>query len=380
MALELQTTAAARPVAQGSATESRLKDLLNVSLTPPRNVSGKDRMFFTEQLGLLLETGTSLHGALDALQAQTPAGQLRDVIGKVRDEIAEGKSFSHALSDHPKVFSDNYVNLVAAGEAGGFLHEVLYQLLELEEKREQLRSTLVSAFSYPAFLMAFSVAVVIFVLMVVFPKFGTLFVSIADQLPATTKILMAMSDTLRAHWVYLLGGTAALALGGKRWSETQAGRQAMDGMKLRIPLIQDIFTQLYLIQAMRVLSLSLTNGVPMIEALKAAREVVENTVFKRFIDGIQRLVEEGRGLAAGFEQADFIPITVKQMIATAEESGNLAKVMLRLADFYERELGKRLATFAKLAEPIMLLVMGAVVGLLVSSLILPIFKLSRAVS
>ena len=379
MALELQTAKPA-PAPTSLAAESKLSALLNLSLTGSARVSDKERMFFTEQLGLLLETGTNLHAALEALKSQSPKGALKDLLGSLLKNISEGKSFSHALGQHPDVFSESYINLMAASESGGFMHEVLNQLLEMEEKREQLRSTLTSAFSYPVFLLAFSISVVIFVLMVVFPKFGPLFVSIADQLPVTTKALMAMSDGIRSYWVYLLGASAALGVGAWRWAGTAAGRQVIDGLKLRIPLIKDIFAQLYLIQAMRVLSLSLTNGVPMIEALRASREVVENMVFKRFLDRVHDLVQEGRGLAAGFDEADFIPVTVKQMIATAEESGNLAKVMLRLADYYERELGKRLATFAKLAEPIMLLVMGTVVGLLVSSLILPIFKLSRAVS
>ena len=337
-------------------------------------------MFFTEQLGLLLETGSNLHNALEALKGQASNSALKTIIESLLKEISEGRSFSHALGQHPEVFADNYVNLIAASESGGFMHEVLNQLLEMEEKREELRSTLMSAFSYPAFLLAFSVGVVIFVLTVVFPKFGPLFVSIADQLPATTKVLMAMSDGIRNYWMVLLAASAALGIGGLRWTRSALGRLTIDQFKLRIPLIKDIFAQLYLIQAMRVLSLSLTNGVPMIEALRASREVVDNAVFKRFIDSVHDHVQEGRRLAVGFEQADFIPATVKQMIATAEESGNLAKVMLRLADYYERELGKRLATFARLVEPLMLLVMGTVVGLLVSSLILPIFKLSRAVS
>lgn len=377
MAIELQPKA---PIAAGAAATAKPASILQLSLTGTAPVSGKDRMFFTEQLGLLLETGTSLHAALEALHAQTPAGKLRDVLQALQGDISEGRSFSQALAQHPDVFSSNYVNLIAASEQGGFMHEVLYQLLEMEEKREQLKSTLVSAFSYPMFLVAFSIGVVIFVLMIVFPKFGTLFVSIADQLPATTKILMALSDGLRSYWPFVLGGIGAVGLGFLRWRSTQAGREVLDGLKLKLPVIKDIFVQLYLIQTLRVLSLSLRNGVPMVDALAAGRDVVENLVFRRFIGGIQSQVEEGRGLAAGFESASFVPPTVKQMIATAEESGNLAKVMLRLAAFYERELGKRLATFAKLAEPFMLLVMGAVVGLLVSSLILPIFKLSRAVS
>jgi type II secretory pathway component PulF len=378
MALELQT---AQPApTQTASSEGKLSVLLNLKLGGGPSVSGKDRMFFTEQLGLLLETGSNLHNALQALEGQAPNGAFKAIIQAMLIDISEGRSFSYALGQHPEVFADNYVNLIAASESGGFIHEVLNQLLEMEEKREELRSTLMSAFSYPAFLLAFSVGVVIFVLTVVFPKFGPLFVSIADQLPATTRILMAMSDGIRDYWVYLLVASAALVMGGLRWCRSALGRLTIDQFKLRIPLIKDIFAQLYLIQAMRVLSLSLTNGVPMIEALRASREVVDNIVFKRFIDGVHAQVLEGQRLAYGFEQADFIPATVKQMIATAEESGSLAKVMLRLADYYERELGKRLATFARLVEPLMLLVMGTVVGLLVSSLILPIFKLSRAVS
>jgi len=378
MALELQSVSAEATESQSAG--GKLSALLNMNLGDSGSVTGKDRMFFTEQLGLLLETGSNLHSALEALQAQAPTGALKRVIESLLKAISEGRSFSYALEQHPDVFTANYVNLIAASENGGFMHAVLTQLLEMEEKREELRSTLLSAFSYPAFLLAFSVGVVIFVLTVVFPKFGPLFVSIADQLPATTKILMAMSDGIRDYWLYLLMGIGMFAALGLRWTRSEPGRLTIDLLKLRLPLVKDIFVQLYLIQAMRVLSLSLDNGVPLIEALRASREVVDNTVFKRFIDSIHDLVQEGQRLAVGFERADFIPATVKQMIATAEESGNLAKVMLRLADYYERELGKQLATFAKLVEPLMLLVMGTVVGLLVSSLILPIFKLSRAVS
>ncbi len=375
MALELDS-----PVQGALAQAPAVPQSKGLSFTARKTVAGRDRMFFTEQLALLLETGTSLYNALEALRNQTANPALADVIDRLVADVAEGKAFSHALSQHPEVFPGSYVNLIAASEGGGFMHEILYELLQMEEKKEELKSTLVSAFSYPAFLLAFSLAVVVFVLIVVFPKFGTLFTSIQDQLPATTKILMAMSDGLRQHWIYLLSGAGAVLVGGLRWAATAAGRQTLDRLKLRVPVVRDIFTQLYMVQLLRVLGLSLANGVTVVDALKASREVVDNSVFRRFLDGVQNLVAEGRGLAAGFQDADFVPPTVKHMVATAEESGNLAKVMSRLADFNEAQLSKRLATFSKMAEPIMLLVMGAVVGLLVSSLILPIFKLSRAVS
>ena len=373
MALELESPVQAAPAKAAAAPRTAARPFSR------NTVAGRDRMFFTEQLALLLETGTSLYGALEALRKQTANPALAKVIDKLAADVSEGKSFSQALAQHPEIFSGSYVNLVAASEAGGFMHEILNELLQMEEKREQLKGTLVSAFSYPAFLLAFSLAVVVFVLVVVFPKFGTLFVSIQDQLPPTTKVLMAMSDGLRQHWVYVVSAVGVMLVGGIRWADSSHGKQTLDRLKLTVPVVRDIFVQLYMVQLLRVLGLSLANGVTVVDALQAAREVVENSVFRVFLDGVQNLVAEGRGLAAGFQQADFVPDTVKHMVTTAEESGNLAKVMSRLADFNEAQLSKRLATFAKMAEPIMLLVMGAVVGLLVSSLILPIFKLSRAV-
>ena len=342
-------------------------------------VSSKDRMFFTEQLALLLETGASLHGGLQALKSQTDNPAMIRLIDTLMLDIAEGKSFSFALSRHPKVFSTIYVNLISASEVGGFMHQVLEQLLEMDEKREKLHSTLVSAFSYPVFLVVFSIAVVLFVLVVVFPKFGDMFEAIADQLPATTVVLMAASNLLTEHWLPILGGFVMGLISIHYWMKSPGGVQRLDHFKLSAPLFKDIFIQLYLVQSLRVMSLSLHHGVSIMDTLSTCKDVVSNVVFRRFITDVEARVQEGAGIATGFSNSNFIPPIVVQMITTGEQSGNLPKVMGRVADHYERELSKRLTALSKLAEPVMLLVMGGVVGLLVSSLILPIFKLSRAV-
>ena len=329
---------------------------------------------------MLLETGSSLYNALGALRQQSANPAMVKVLDALMADIAEGRPFSQALARHPNVFSPNYVNLIAASETGGFMHKVLAELLAMEEKREELKSTLVSALSYPAFLMCFSIAVVIFVLVVVFPKFGDLFISIQDQLPITTQFLMAASNGLMNYWMYWLIGLGGIVVGLNRWLATPVGRESLDRMLLTVPPFKRIFAELYMVQVLRVMSLSLGNGVPMVDTLQACRDVVSNKIFRRFIDKVEGLVQEGRGVAAGFEQAPFVPPVAKAMLSTAEESGNLAPVSARVADYYEQELKRRLKTLSKMAEPIMLLVMGAVVGVLVSSLILPIFKLSRAVA
>lgn len=339
-----------------------------------------DRMFFTEQLALLLETGESLYGALTTIVKQTENPRMRDIVQQVAQNISEGLSFGAALANHPVVFSSTYVNLIGASEAGGFMHEVLQQLLDMDKKREALRNTLVSAATYPAFLIAFSLAVVVFVLVVVFPKFGAMFTSIYDQLPVTTKALMAISDLMRQYWVILLAGIAVTVVALRQWLTSDSGRARIDQLQLHIPGVRDIFVQIYLVQSLQVLSLSLVNGVSVMESLDSCRDVVRNSVFRKLIRNIEDKVQSGAGVAAGFADADFLPDLAKHMIATGEQTGSLGKVMGRIAEYYETQLTKKLDALSKLAEPIMLLVMGVIVGVLVSSLILPIFKLSRAVS
>ena len=342
-------------------------------------IGDSERKFFTEQMALLLETGTPLQQSLQALRKQLDNPAMIDLVDELIEDIGQGRQFSVALARHPQVFSTTYTNLVAASEDGGFMHEVLQQLLALDEKREQLKKTLVSALSYPVFLMVFAFAVVIFVLVVVFPKFADLFEQIADQLPLTTMFLMAASNLLKQHWVVLSIALVAMIVGYKLWAATEIGQRRLDWARLNLPLLRGVYTQMYLINSLRVLALSLGNGVGMMDSLHACKYVVDNRLFQDFIGKVENQVETGNGIAAGFRGTSFIPPIVEQMISTGEETGNLPKVLARLADYFEGELSSKLQTLSRLAEPVMLLVMGGVVGLIVSSLILPIFKLTRVV-
>ncbi len=346
--------------------QSPAQPLLSRRFEFSRKVTAKDRQFFTEQLALLLETGTSLHEALQMLERQVDNPAMATVITAMVDHISSGKTFSDALGEHPSVFSSTYVNLVAASEGGGFLHEVLTQLLEEEEKRQRLRSTIVSALSYPAFLVAFSVLVVVFVLVAVFPKFGVMFARIQDQLPVTTVALMWMSDLLRAYWVQLLAALAAAGVLLNRWAASSAGTAQLDQLKLKIPGIRDIFAQIYLVQTLRIMSLSLIHGVSIVDMLEGCQDVIANSRFRAFLNSVQDSVRSGGTIAAGFETGEFVPSLVKQMVNTAESTGNLGKVMGRIADHYERELGKKVTAISKMAEPVMLLVMGLLVGVIVT--------------
>ena len=376
MAFEISQT----PAAPSTTGATRLRGLLSAKLRLPSHAIGvNERMVFTEQLALLLDTGVSIHEALKTLKQQSEDPRLTAILESLVETVTEGEPFSVALSRHPEMFSQTYVSLVAAAEEGGFLQRVLQQLLEMDEKNSRLRSVLVSALSYPVFLMVFSLAVVIFVLVVIFPKFQDLFASIHDQLPATTLVLMSVSDFLRNHWLLTLVGLGVGLGAVLAWIKTPAGARLVDELKMRAPVIGAIFVRVYLNQTLNVIGLALVSGVPITVALKASQDVVGNLVFSRFLEMVRQQVNSGHGVASGFNQAAFIPPMVREMISTGERSGNLGKVMMRIADFYARELNKHIAVLAKVAEPLMLMVMGVVVGLLVASLILPIFQLSRAI-
>ncbi len=374
MALQFDSTPATQPPQSPKAGKLELK-----LPALKRSAGATDRMFFTEQLALLLETGESLYGALTTIVQQTENPEMRGIVEAIARDVSEGRTFAHALAEHEPVFSTTYTNLIAASESGGFMHDVLKQLLDMDKKREQLRDTIKSAATYPVFLIVFSLAVVAFVLVVVFPKFGSMFTSIYDQLPASTKVLMSLSDLLRDNWYFLLAGLAVCAIGIRQWLASDNGRETADRLKLRIPGVRTVFTQIYLVQLLQVMGLSLVNGVSVMDSLNSCREVIRNSLIRRFIADVEAKVTAGAGLASGFNESPLIPDLAKHLITTGEQTGNLGKVMGRVAEYYEAQLTKRLEAVSKLAEPLMLLVMGVVVGILVSSLILPIFKLSRAV-
>ncbi len=384
--MAIETTAPATTAAPGSAPSGAapakwsLKSLASLELSFGGKGQVKkpteERIRFTERLALQIESGVALHAALRTMQQQAGDPAVARILEAVLTDVLEGRPFSQALSRHPTLFPASYVNLIGASETGGFMHEVLKQLVAMDEKQEQLRSTIASALAYPVILMCFSVAVVLFVLVVVFPKFADMFASIRGQLPFTTIALMAASDALRQHWMAMAAALAAAAGGVVAWLRKPHGRATVNRLQLRVPLLRQIFVQIYLVRTMRVMSVSLGNGVSVVDTLASCRAVVSNLAFQAFLADVERLVIEGHGVAKGFNESPFIPELVREMIATGEETGNLAPIMGRIADFYERELTKRVNALAKMAEPVMLLVMGTVVGIIVSALILPIFKLS----
>ncbi|MCG6917439.1 MAG: type II secretion system F family protein [Deltaproteobacteria bacterium] len=342
-------------------------------------VKSKEVIFFTSQLALMLEVGTPLINGLAALEKQTKNPAFKDVIRALHRDIEEGQQLSDALRRHPRVFNHVYTSMIKAGETGGFLKEILERLAEMQEKRLALIAQLRSTLTYPAILCLVGFLVVIFVLVGVLPKFSTFFAGKEQILPVSTRFLMLLSSSLRGYWWAYIVTTLGLAIGIKLWKESELGQTAIDRVCVSGPILARLYNKIYTCQLLRTLGHLMDSQVPLLEALEVTRSTIKNRYFRNFIDKISDHVEKGGRFAQPFTTYPYVLDSVKQMVATGEEVGNLPRVMLRLAEYYDIEVDRELKNIASLIEPLALILLGGVVGLIVGSVILPLFRLAHAI-
>jgi type II secretory pathway component PulF len=342
-------------------------------------VKSKEVIFFTSQLALMLEVGTPLINALAALGKQTKNPAFKEVIRALHRDIEEGQQLSDALRRHPRVFNHVYTSMIKAGETGGFLKEILERLAEMQEKRLALIAQLRSTLTYPAILCLVGFLVVIFVLVGVLPKFSTFFAGKEKILPVSTRFLMALSTSLRGYWWAYIATTMGLVIGVKLWKESDPGQTAIDRVCVSGPILARLYNKIYTCQLLRTLGHLMHSQVPLLEALQVTRSTIKNRYFRHFIDKIADHVEKGGRFAQPFTTYPYVLDSVKQMVATGEEVGNLPRVMLRLAAYYDIEVDRELKNIASLIEPLALILLGGVVGLIVGSVILPLFRLAHAI-
>ena len=342
-------------------------------------VKPKEVIFFTSQLALMLEVGTPLTNALVALEKQTKNPAFKEVIRVLHRDIEEGQQLSDAMRRHPRVFNYVYTSMIKAGETGGFLKEILERLAEMQEKRLALIAQLRSTLTYPAVLCLVGFLVVVFVLVGVLPKFATFFAGKEKILPVSTRFLMVLSASLRGYWWAYILITIGLVIGVKLWKESEPGQTVIDRVCVSGPILSRLYNKIYTCQLLRTLGHLMQSQVPLLEALEVTRSTIKNRYFKLFIDKITDHVEKGGRFAQPFTTYPYVLDSVKQMVATGEEVGNLPRVMLRLAEYYDIEVDRELKNIASLIEPLALILLGGVVGLIVGSVILPLFRLAHAI-
>jgi type IV pilus assembly protein PilC len=368
--------AAKRLGAAGSRIPKLRLDMLRLSA---RKIKAKEIIFFTSQLSLMLEVGTPLTSSLTAIENQTKNPAFKEVIHTMGKDIEEGLQLSDAMRRHPQVFNHVFISMIKAGETGGFLQKILDRLAEMQEKRQALIAQLRSTLTYPAILCLVGLLVVVFVLVGVLPKFTAFFAGKESILPITTRFLMAMSHSLRGYWWLYLVSFVGLIVALKLWKESEPGQALIDRFCVSAPMVARLYNKIYTCQLLRTLGHLMSSQVPLLEALEVTRATIRNRHFSRFITQIIGHVEKGGRFAQPFTTYPYILDSVKQMVATGEEVGNLPTVMLRLAQFYDTEVDRELKNIASLIEPIALMLLGGVVGVIVASVILPLFKLAHAV-
>lgn len=362
-----------QPLLQSAAWRNKIRHLGS-------SVKAGELIFFTSHLSLMLEINTPLDQTLKAIESQTKNTAFKEVIHSMVRDIEKGEQLSDAMKRHPRVFNNMFVSMVKAGENGGFLSVVLKKIVEMQEKRQALINQIRAALTYPAFLCVLGVAVIIFVMVKVLPKFTVLFAGKEHILPITTRLLMKGSAFLQSSWWLCMLSFIGLAIGLNFFRKSRQGQILIDRFLVSGPMVSRLTNKIYTTELLRILGNLIESKVPLLDALDVTRGAIRNLFFRNFVDKITRHVEQGGKFSHQFATYPYILDSVKQMVATGEEVGNLSKTMLRLTSFYDVEVEHDLKKLSTMIEPVALLIMGTVVGIIVSSIILPMFKLANTVS
>lgn len=330
---------------------------------------------FTTELSALLGAGLPLDRSLNILSGISENTEMKDVVHAVLKSIREGSSFSEALQKHPKIFPKLYLNMVRAGEAGGVLDVVLDKLHEFLETSQELKDHVFSVMIYPSILLTAGGLSIIILLTYVLPKFSVIFAELGGALPLPTRLLLSFSSALRSYWWVALSAIVVLWIMFRSYVKTDSGRLAWDAFKLR--LMGDIIKKLETARFCRTLGTLLKSGVPILQAMNNARDVISNKVIAAAIDAVSAGAKEGKGIAVPLADTKVFPPLALSMIKVGEETGQLDAMLMKIATTYEKSLSVAIKRFVNLLEPAMILIMGLIIGFIVVAMLLAIFSITE---
>jgi len=333
----------------------------------------------TRQLSTLTGAGFPLVSALDTLIPYTKPQVFKRVMAQIKDTIVEGNTFAAALAKFPGVFSSLFINMVRAGESSGTLEIVLDRLADITEKQQALRSRIRSALAYPVLMAVIGVLVLFFLLTFIVPSIATIFSDMNKALPAPTRFLIATSEFFKVYWWVFFAGTAGFFVGLGQFKKTEKGRYQWDRLMLQLPLAGELIRKLAVARFARTLGSLLENGVTMLNALDIVRNIVGNVLLADAISKSSDDVGKGQGLGVSLSETNVFPPLSIQMILVGEQSGELEPMLNKVADVYENEVETTVVGMTALLEPLMILVMAAIVGFIVLSICLPIFEMNELI-
>ncbi len=344
-----------------------------------QRIQRKEMTAFTRELGTLLAAAIPIPQALEGLGEQEDNAALKAVVLQISESVRKGAALSAAMEEHPRVFSQLYASMVRVGEEAGVLPKVMTDLADLLEHEDEVRSEVVAAVSYPVFVLGFGVLTVGVLLTVVLPRLFTMLQEMLPVLPLPTLILLKVSSGLHQYWPWLLSAMVGLTVGGRRYVASPRGAEFWDQSKLRLPVMGPVFRAAALSRFARTLGTLVRSGVSLLPALKIVEQTIGNRVLGKMIAQVAEETRGGDSLAAPLRKLNIFPKTVIQMISVGEETGKLDEMLLKVADIEERHMRARTKVMVSLLAPALILVVGALVGFMVMALLLPIFKMSRAI-
>lgn len=353
-----------------------LREKREIRLLPrlPQKVSSKRLAIFTRQFSVMLDAGLPLVQCLEILGEQEENRTFRAIIQQVRSDVEQGSSLAEAMRRHPKAFDELFVNMVAAGEAGGILDIILQRLATFLEKITKLKSQVKSALIYPASVITIAVGVVWIILRFVIPTFTQLFAGLGGELPWITRMVVGTSNFIGrfSPWIIIGGIFVGIFLG--RWHKTERGRRVIDGLMLKIPIIGMLLRKIAVARFCRTLATLTSSGVPILDGLEITAKTSGNAIIEDAVMAVRKSVEEGKTVSEPLAETKVFPPMVVQMINVGEQTGALDQMLSKIADFYEDEVDTAVAGLMKLIEPLLITFLGAVIGVIVAAMYLPLYS------
>ncbi len=341
-----------------------------------KKIKPKSLQIFSRQFATMIDAGLSVVGALVILEQQSDDKYLSAVITELRADVEGGLLLSQAMSRHPKVFSRLYIAMVEAGEAAGILDQVLDRVAFQIEKETQIKRRVKGAMIYPTMVLIFATLVLIGMLLFLVPIFVDIFKTLGGDLPTLTQYVVAMSDFLKANWMFLFPAIALAAFGFRKGKRTEWGRRIWDRFKLKVPMkIGGVVLKVTIARFSRTLSTLVAAGVDIIQALEITAQTAGNWVVEDALANVRARVHEGMPIAQPIVENPVFPPMVGHMVKIGEETGELEKMLGKIADFYEDEVDSAIATLTSIIEPVMMIGVGLMVGVIIIAMYLPMFKM-----
>ena len=342
-------------------------------------VSQKELAIFTRQFATMIDAGLPLVQCLDILGMQQENQAFKSVILKVKEDVESGSTFADALTKHPKVFDELFVNLVAAGEGGGILDTILARLAAHIEKAMKLAKKIKGAMVYPSTIVAVAIIVTVVLLLYVIPIFGKMFQDFGQALPAPTQFVLGLSDFTRKYFLLVIVVTVALVAALRWYRNRESGRRNIDALLLKLPILGSLLQRISVARFSRTLGTMVSSGVPILEGMDIVAKSAGNKVIEEAIVKARMSISEGKTIADPLAEAKVFPVMVTQMVAVGEATGALDTMLNKIADFYDDEVDAAVEALTALLEPMLMIFLGVVIGGLVVAMYLPIFKLAGVV-